>query len=206
MDKDSESAEEWHVGEKSFANLSCKDCRYLFKMNSVQTLLWCNCELSSCTGRVRSGGVRGHQSFDMQALGGPQLTAYFLPRSKHFPARKLLCDWPGFCNPHHTKVSLEVPQELRLSHRVSIILLLFITFPKMWVSAHPENYLRAYTQDPLWKMHLPLYASRHVAEHFLNQFSQVRCLLYVSLVSWCVQPSCWHLTETCILVISEMHE
>lgn len=27
-----ESAEEWPVGEESFANLSCRDCHYLFKM------------------------------------------------------------------------------------------------------------------------------------------------------------------------------
>lgn len=39
MDKDSESAEELRVGEKSFANLSCRDCHYLFKMDSSDTAL-----------------------------------------------------------------------------------------------------------------------------------------------------------------------
>lgn len=137
--------------------------RWIVFRHSSDAIVSCPAAL----GRVLSGGVRGHQPFDMQALGGPQLTASFLTRSKHFPARKLLCDYPGFCNPHHTKLSLEVPHELWLSHTVNMILLLFMTFPKTWVSAHPENYLKGYTySESLWKMHLPLYASRHIAGHF----------------------------------------
>lgn len=128
------------------------------------------------------------------ALGTPQLAASFLTRSKLSPAGKLPCDYPGFWNPHHTKFLLKGSQELWLSWAAFFFFL--VPDPKSWLSAHPKNSSvceHIHIQDLCEQKRLS--ASSRLwtwcTNIFFNWFTQVKQLLCISLVSWCVQPSHW---------------